>query len=93
MLKGMSQRLRKAAAARMTVEAMKRQGAWYARRMRRGTQAQTMLEYALLAGFVAVVGAVTLAAAPTTGDNLKSVINRLISLLTLAAGAAAQSAC
>jgi Flp pilus assembly pilin Flp len=93
MFKKFSYRLRKAAAKRMSVAAMKRQSARYARRMGRGTQAQTMLEYALLAGFVAVVGAATLAAAPTTTENMKTVLNKLIALLAVAAGAATQVAC
>jgi len=78
---------------RLTYAALRRQATLSARTFGRDSQAQTMVEYALLAGFVAIVGGITLAAAPTTGDNIKVVVNKLIQFLTLAAGAGASSAC
>jgi Flp pilus assembly pilin Flp len=50
-----------------------------------------MVEYALLVGFVAVVGAATLATAPTTTESVKTIINKVATLLALAAASTAQT--
>lgn len=64
-----------------------------AARLTAATRAQSMVEYALLTGFVAVTGALTLLAAPTTTDNVQKVLNNIAKYLALAAGASAQAFC
>ena len=89
----MKESLMKTLRARITNVAIDRKTATNRRGLGRNTRAQTMVEYALLVGFVAVVGAVTLMTAPTTGNNVKTIVNKVISLLAVAAAGVAQSSC
>jgi Flp pilus assembly pilin Flp len=63
------------------------------RRFARATAAQTMLEYAVLTGFGAVLLGASLMTAPTVTDSMKTLLNKAGKLLALAAGLAAQNAC
>jgi Flp pilus assembly pilin Flp len=91
MFTALTDRLMEALRARITNVAVDRRTAANRHGLWRNTRAQSMVEYALLVGFVAIVGAATLATAPTTTENMKTLFNKLAILLALAAGAATQS--
>jgi len=91
MFTALTDRLMEALRARITNVAMDRKTAANRHGLGRNTRAQTMVEYALLVGFVAVVGAATLATAPTTTENMKTMFNKLATLLALAAATTAQT--
>jgi Flp pilus assembly pilin Flp len=86
-----TERLMEVLRARITNVAIDRKTAANRHGLGRNTRAQTMVEYALLVGFVAVVGGATLATAPTTADGVKTIVNKVIALLALAAASTAQS--
>lgn len=54
---------------------------------------QGMVEYALLAGLVAVVAGATMAASPTMSDSMQKLMNKIAKYVALAAGMSQAISC
>jgi Flp pilus assembly pilin Flp len=64
------------------------------RRLRQNAESgQGLIEYALLAGFVAVVAGATMAASPTMSDSMQKLMNKIAKYVALAAGASQAVSC
>jgi Flp pilus assembly pilin Flp len=54
---------------------------------------QGLIEYALLAGLVAVVAGATMAASPTMSDSMQKLMNKIAKYVALAAGTSQAVSC
>ena len=54
---------------------------------------QGLIEYALLAGLVAVVAGATMAASPTMSDSMQRLMNKIAKYVALAAGMSQAVSC
>ncbi len=54
---------------------------------------QGLIEYALLAGLVAVVAGATMAASPTMSDSMQKLLNKVAKYVALAAGTVQAVSC
>jgi Flp pilus assembly pilin Flp len=65
-----------------------------ARRARKNSESgQGLVEYALLAGLVAVIAGATMAMSPTMSDNMQKLMNKIAKYVALAAGASQAISC
>jgi len=65
-----------------------------ARRSRQNAESgQGLIEYALLAGLVAVIAGATMAASPTMSDSMQKLMNKIAKYVALAAGASQAVSC
>jgi Flp pilus assembly pilin Flp len=72
------------------IESMRKAG----RRMQeRAESGQCLIEYSLLAGLVAVIGAVTLMQNPAISNSMQKVVNKVIKVLAAAAAASQTVSC
>jgi Flp pilus assembly pilin Flp len=64
------------------------------RRARENSESgQGMIEYALLAGLVAVVAGATMAASPSMSDSMQKLMNKIAKYVALAAGVSQAISC
>jgi len=64
------------------------------RRARENSQSgQGMVEYALLAGLVAVIAGATMAMSPTMSDSMQKLMNKIAKYVALAAGVSQALSC
>ena len=65
-----------------------------ARRARANSESgQGLIEYALLAGLVAVIAGATMALSPTMSDSMQKLMNKIAKYVALAAGASQAVSC
>jgi Flp pilus assembly pilin Flp len=65
-----------------------------ARRARKNSESgQGMVEYALLAGLVAVIAGATMAMSPSMSDSMQKLMNKIAKYVALAAGATQAISC
>jgi Flp pilus assembly pilin Flp len=63
------------------------------RRTRENESGQGLIEYALLAGLVAVVAGATMAASPSMSDSMQKLMNKIAKYVALAAGVSQAISC
>lgn len=65
-----------------------------ARRARKNSESgQDLIEYALLAGLLAVVAGATMAMSPTMSDSMQKLMNKIAKYVALAAGVSQAISC